>query len=185
MKKQIRTIISVTVLLLMAGAVTGCALNPMEYYAMQLDDMRIIDKITHIDSEIASLNNHFMQNLDAITVDGLEETRAMTNELVTDIEQIISEVQDIITDDPTVKEANSDLVDYFIYLKFGITEFFAMIDAMIELKDIEDDLSQPNLEEKLDDIILRIEDAERKAMNYLHLADESLDNWQSKLEAVY
>ncbi len=184
MKKQIRTIISVTVLLLMAGAVTGCALNPMEDYAMQLEDMQIIDKITQTNNSITSLNNNFMQSLDVITVDGLAEIREMTGVLVDDVKQTISEVQGITTDDPTVIEANSYLVDYFSYLKDGINEFFVMIDAMIELKEIEEDLGQTDLEERLDDIIKRIESAETDAMNYLSLGDESLNKWQSLLEAA-
>ena len=188
MKKSIYKCLIFFIVVMMAIAVFGCdaEVDPVVDYENKLDDININERFDDFTGEINEISALLMQDLEDTNADAMENTKTKTNELINDVESLKNEVENLDISDEKVVNANYYLADYLRNIGEALKRYDQMLDAMVEFKDLEDDLDAGNIpenfEEIIDEVTEKINTAENEALVYFEIAGENLADWSEALE---
>ncbi len=169
------------VFMMMAGG--GCAIDPMVTYIGELERVRVVEKLEQLEARYINMFFTFDRSIDQMSVEDLNQYSQENDAMIENMTDLISLVENVDTSDPGVKEANDYLLEALVSMKNTINEFYVLINAGLALKEMEADLEQPDMEERIDDIIHDIEESRINTEIYLEMANEAMENWHGALKS--
>jgi hypothetical protein len=181
-KRILLTILFAVFLILVAG----CGTDPMVSYVEELEKIKLIEVMGEIEADTAVLEREidyiFSKELEDITHDEIENYRALVDVLSTRTSGMIADVQAVDVTDSDVKEAHQYLIGSLDKFKEALNVFYVIHDAMLDLKEIEAETDLPDLEERVEEILERINQAEKDFDYLINASDEDLAMWLKIVE---
>ncbi len=181
-KRILLTILFAVFLILVAG----CGTDPMVSYVEELEKIKLIEVMGEIEADTAVLEREidyiFSKELEDITHDEIENYRALVDVLSTRTSGMIADVQAVDVTDSDVKEAHQYLIGSLDKFKEALNVFYVIHGAMLDLKEIEADVDRPDLEERIEEILERVNQAEKDFDYYINASDDDLDMWLKMVE---
>ncbi len=177
---------TLTVIILLASfifVITGCAADPIVSYVEEIEEKGIIVKIDELDDDVQALYAEFdkIVRIDESSIEDFEKLIEMIDEFLAKQSNLIVTVENLNTSDEKVEEVNDYLVEALSKFKSATNYLYVLTDAMIELKDIEENPDREDIEEELNRIIIAIFEADEEFNKYIAESEEALDTWESML----
>lgn len=163
--------------------VTGCATDPIVSYVEEIEEKDILGKIDELDDNFQVLYAEYDKfvRVDESGIEDFEKLIEMVDDFIEKQSDLIVTVENLDTNDETVKEVNDYLVKALSKFASASNYLYVLTDAMIELKDIDENPDREDIEEELNRIIITVFEADEEFNKYIAESEEALDTWESLL----
>ncbi len=179
-----KTLLTIILLASFFFVVTGCAADPVVSYVEEIEEKGIIVKIDELDDDVQALYAEYdkVVRIDESGIEDFEKLIGMVDEFIEKQSNLITTVENLDTSDAKVKEINDYLVKALSKFASASNYLYVLTDAMIELKDIDENPDREDIEEELNRIIITIFEADEEFNKYIAESEEALDTWESMLD---
>ncbi len=179
-----KTLLTIILLASFFFVVTGCAADPVVSYVEEIEEKGIIVKIDELDDDVQVLYAEYdkVVRVDESGIEDFEKLIGMIDEFIAKQSDLIVTVENLDTSDEKVEEVNEYLVKSLSKFASASNYLYVLTDAMIELKDIDENPDREDIEEELNRIIITIFEADEEFNKYITESEEALDTWESMLD---
>lgn len=178
-----KTLLVISFLAFFFFVITGCAADPMVAYVEGIEEKGIVAIIDELDDDAQALYAEYdkVVRIPESGIEDFEKLIGLIDEFIEKQSDLIVTVENLNISDESVEEVNNYLIKALSKFASASNYLYVLTDAMIELKDIEENPDREDIEEELNRIIITIFEADEDFNKYIAESEEALDAWESLL----